>query len=203
MPGVAGRMDHLGVGLEGHRLFAAALDSNQNTVEVIDLQAGKRIFSIHGQSKPQGVFYSGEFKKLFVANGNDGTYKAFDGADLKLLSSAPLGINPNHVGYDPATKYLYVGFRDEKSGRLGIVDTSTGRHLGGITTDTLPGGIKIESGGPRIFVTLLGKKRLGIIDRNKREQIATWPLARPIAALALDEGHHRLFARSQQQWASS
>src|SRR5215467_7232159 len=57
MPGVTGRMDHLGIDLVGHRVFAAALGESQNTVEVIDYQAGKRTFSIKGQSKPQGVFY--------------------------------------------------------------------------------------------------------------------------------------------------
>ena len=61
-------------------------------------------------------------------------------------------------------------------------------------TDALPGGIKIESAGPRIFVTLFGEKRLGVVDRNKREQIAAWPLAFPVQALALDESRHRLFA---------
>jgi len=194
MPGVSGRMDHLGIDLDGHRLFAAALGANQNTVEVIDLDAGRRVFSIRGQSKPQGVFYSAEFNRLFVANGGDGTYKVFSGADLKLLSSVPLGINPNHVGYDPATKYLYVGFRDASSGRLAVIDTSTGKSIGDIRTDALPGGIKIETAGPRIFVTLLGQRKLGVIDRNQREQIATWPIEHPVAALALDESHHRLFA---------
>ncbi|HJT07277.1 MAG TPA: hypothetical protein VJ747_10140 [Stellaceae bacterium] len=194
MPGVVGRMDHLGIDLAGHRLFAAALGNEQNTVEVIDVEAGKRVFSIRGQSKPQGVFYSAEFRKLFVSNGGDGTYKVFSGGDFKLISSVMLGTNPNHVGYDPATKYLYIGFRDERSGRLAMVDTSTGRHIGDIRTDALPGGIKLESKGPRIFVTLLGQKYLGIIDRTKRQQLATWPLAHPVAALALDENHHRLFA---------
>ena len=73
MPGVSGRMDHLGVDVEGGRLFAAALGNRQNTVEVIDLKAGKRTFSIRGQSMPQGVFYSADFKRFFVANGKDGT----------------------------------------------------------------------------------------------------------------------------------
>ncbi|HEY2458235.1 MAG TPA: hypothetical protein VGI13_13110, partial [Candidatus Acidoferrum sp.] len=63
MPGVQGRMDHLGIDVKGKRLFAAALDDNQNTVEVIDLKVGKRVFSIPGQSKPQGVFYSPNYKK--------------------------------------------------------------------------------------------------------------------------------------------
>jgi WD40 repeat protein len=194
MPGVTGRMDHLGVDLNGRRLFAAALGSNQNTVEVIDLAAGRRVFSIRGQSRPQGVFYSAEFKRLFVANGGDGTYKVFRGDDLALVATVPLGVNPNHVGYDAATKYLYVGFRDATSGRLAIVDTSTGKNIGDIRTDALPGGIKIETAGSRIFVTLLGARKLGVIDRGKRGEIATWPIPHPVAALALDESRHRLFA---------
>ena len=73
MPNVKGRLDHFGVDLKGQRLFVAALGDDQNTVEVIDLMSGKWISSIPGQSKPQGLFYSSDFKKLFVANGTDGT----------------------------------------------------------------------------------------------------------------------------------
>ena len=57
------RMDYLGVDVQGNRLFAAALGDNQNTVEVIDLKAGKRVASIPGQVKPQGIFYSGDYQK--------------------------------------------------------------------------------------------------------------------------------------------
>jgi hypothetical protein len=64
MPGVLGRLDHLGVDIEGGRLFAAALGDRQNTVEVIDLKLGRRISSIRGQSMPQGVFYSTDLKKI-------------------------------------------------------------------------------------------------------------------------------------------
>src|SRR6266446_5119205 len=104
MPNVKGRLDHFGVDLEGRRLFVAALGDDQNTVEVIDLKMGKRIFSIPGQSKPQGVFYSPDFKKLFVANGTDGTCKIFMGDTFELIVNLPIGTD--HVGYDPATKYL-------------------------------------------------------------------------------------------------
>jgi DNA-binding beta-propeller fold protein YncE len=194
MPGVTGRMDHLSVDLEGHRVFAAALGDNQNTVEVVDYQAGKRVFSIKGQSKPQGVFYSAEFKKLFVANGDGGNYNIFRGDDLSLIATVPLGINPNHVGFDPASKYLYVAFRDPNAGHLAIVDTATGKNIGDIKTDALPGGIKFESKGPRVFVTLQGLNKLGVVDRNKRQQIATFPLPQLVQSLALDEGNHRLFA---------
>ena len=142
---VKGRMDHLGVDVKGKRLFAAALDNN--TLEVIDLKAGKRVFSIPGQSMPQGVFYSPDFKRLFVANGTDGTCKIYTGDTFKLIASLPLGEDADHVGYDPATKYLYAGYGSTKSGALGIVDTRTNRHVGDIKTDGRPGGIKIEKSG--------------------------------------------------------
>src|SRR5579871_3760923 len=118
MPGVQGRLDHSAADLKGRRLFVAALGDNQNTVEVVDLKSGKRVASIPGQSKPQGVFYSADFKKLFVANGTDGTCKIFDANTLKLIDSLPVGADADHVGYDPATKYLYVGTGDAKAGAL-------------------------------------------------------------------------------------
>jgi DNA-binding beta-propeller fold protein YncE len=194
MPNVKGRMDHLGVDIKGKRLFAAALDND--TVEVIDLKAGKRVFSIPGQSKPQGIFYSTDFKRLFVANGIDGACKIYNGDKFTLIDNLTLGTNPNHVGYDPATKYLYVGIGipNSEAGALAIVDTHSNKHIGDIKTDVHPGGVKIEKSGPRIFVTLRGLPKLGVIDRKEREEITTWPVGAPfITSLAFDETHHRLF----------
>ncbi|MBX9842070.1 MAG: YncE family protein [Xanthobacteraceae bacterium] len=201
MSGVSGRLDHLGVDVEGGRLFAAALGDSQNTVEVIDLKAGKRISSIRGQSMPQGVFYSADFKKLFVANGKDGTVKIFRGDNLGLVGSLPVGTGADHVGYDQATKDLYVGVSipNSRVGELAIVDTRTNKKIGAIQTDSRPGGIKIETASPRIFVTLGGLPRVGVVDREKQKQIATWPLTGvpSVVALALDETNHRLFGASR------
>jgi hypothetical protein len=197
MPGVVGRLDHLGVDVEGGRLFAAALGDSQNTVEVIDLKLGKRISSIRGQSMPQGVFYSADFKTLFVANGKDGTLKIFNGDNFSLVASLSIGGNADHVGYDQVTKDLYVGtsIPNLRAGELAIIDTQTNKQIGSIRTESRPGGIKIESSGPRIFVTLGGVPKVGVIDREKRQVTATWPLTGvpSVVALALDEAHHRLF----------
>ncbi len=194
MPNVKGRLDHFGVDLEGSRLFVAALGDDQNTVEVIDLKMGKRVFSIPGQSKPQGLFYSPDFKKLFVANGTDGTCKIFAGDTFKLIDNLPIGTDADHVGYDPATKYLYVGFGDAKSGGLAIIDTRSNKHITDIKTDARPGGIKIEKSRPQIYVTLSGATKLGVVDLKKRAQVTAWPTGvQANVALALDESHHRLF----------
>ena len=145
---VKGRMDYLGVDIKGQRLFAAALENN--TLEVIDLKAGKRVFSIAGQSKPQGVFFSPDFNRLFVANGGDGTCKVYDGDTFKLIENLAVGTDADHVSYDPVTKYLYVSYGDPKSGGLSIIDVASLKHVAGIKTDARPGGIKIEKSGPRI-----------------------------------------------------
>jgi DNA-binding beta-propeller fold protein YncE len=199
MPGVQGRLDHSAADVKGKRLFVAALGDNQNTVEVIDLQANQRVASIPGQSKPQGVFYSAELKKLFVANGTDGTCKIFDAATLKLIDSLTIGSDADHVGYDPATRYLYVGVGDAKGGALSVIDTRTNKHVEDIKTDARPGGIKFDKGSPRIFVTLAGATTLGVVDRTKREQVATWSVSgvQGNVSLALDEKDHRLFAGSR------
>lgn len=196
MPGVQGRMDHLGVDVKGKRLFAAALD--HNTVEVLDLKAGKRISSITGQNMPQGVFYSPNFKRLFVANGKDEDCKIFRGDNFQLITKLPIGTDANHVGYDSATKYLYVGNGDAKSGQLSIVDTHSNQHIGDIKTEVRPGGIKFETSGPRIFVTLTGAAKVGVIDRKQRQQIGSWPAPEPVLSLAIDPDHHRLFGGTRK-----
>ena len=50
LPNVEGRIDHLAIDLKGQRLFVAALGNN--TLEVIDLRAGKRIRGIGGLNEP-------------------------------------------------------------------------------------------------------------------------------------------------------
>jgi DNA-binding beta-propeller fold protein YncE len=200
MPGVQGHTDHISVDIKGKRIFVPANGEKQNTVEVIDLSAGKRIASIPGQSRPQGTFYSGDFNTLFVTNGADGTCRIFRGDTFKLIDSLTLGPDANQVGYDPETKYLYAGLGDRNSGTLAIVDTSTNKQIGAIKTDARPGGITFDNSGPRIFVNLNGATKLGVLDRKKREQIATWPVtgAENYGPLALDETHHRLFLGSRK-----
>src|SRR4051812_50164183 len=53
LDGVQGRIDHMAVDATNGRLYVAALGNN--TVEVIDLKAGKRIGQIAGLKKPQGM----------------------------------------------------------------------------------------------------------------------------------------------------
>src|SRR5512136_384295 len=85
LPGVQGRFDHFAIDVKGRRLFVAALGNN--TLEVVDLAAGKRIQSVGGMSKPTGVLYLPEPNRILVGNGDDGTLKILDGATFKVVES--------------------------------------------------------------------------------------------------------------------
>jgi hypothetical protein len=47
LPGVEGRIDHMSADVQGQRLFVSALGNN--TLEVLDLKAGKRLARLTGQ----------------------------------------------------------------------------------------------------------------------------------------------------------
>ena len=85
LPGVKGRFDHFVIDTKGRRLFVAALGNN--TLEVLDLAAGKRIKTITGLHKPTGVPYLTTPNQIGVANGDDGTFKLFDGTSYALTKT--------------------------------------------------------------------------------------------------------------------
>src|SRR6266566_4954355 len=69
LPGVKGRFDHFAADAKGGRLFVAALGNN--TLEVLDVAAGKPLKSITGLHKPTGVVFLPEVNQIGVANGDD------------------------------------------------------------------------------------------------------------------------------------
>jgi len=78
LPNVKGRLDHMDVDVKGKRLFVAGLENG--TFEVVDLQAGKRVRSIPGFKKAQGALFVPALNKLFLASGDDGMLRVFEGA---------------------------------------------------------------------------------------------------------------------------
>jgi YVTN family beta-propeller protein len=89
MADLQGRIDHLSIDLKGQRLFVAALGNN--SLEIVDLKENKLIHTINGLAEPQGIAYIPSSNRVFVANGKDGSVRAFDAATWKMLKSIPYG----------------------------------------------------------------------------------------------------------------
>src|SRR5712692_3522829 len=85
LPEVEGRIDHLAVDVLHRRLFVAALGNN--TLEVVDLAAGKRVHTITGLHEPQGIAYVPVRNRIYVANGEDGKLNIYNGTSFELLQT--------------------------------------------------------------------------------------------------------------------
>ena len=190
LAGVEGRIDHLSVDLKGERLFVAALGNN--TAEVIDLRAGKRIRSLTGFHEPQGVAFVGDYNKLFVANAKGGACDILDGSSLKPIKSVKFSDDADNIRYDAKAHAVYVGYG---SGALGIIDAANGEQRGAIKLAAHPESFQLEQSGSRIFVNTPDAGSIVVLDREKKAKLADWsfPKAKANYPMALDEKHHRLF----------
>ena len=193
LPNVTGRIDHMALDPEGSRLFVAALGNN--TLEAIDLKAGKVTDEIKGLKEPQGVVYVPEDNKLLVTNGDGDTLDIYDGQSLKLLTQVVLGEDPDNVRYDATTGYAYVGYGAGTGSALGVVDVQNGTKVADIKLSGHPESFQLEESGQRIFVNVPTAGHIAVVDRDKGSVMETWPLSNVTEnfPMALDEGNHRLF----------
>jgi DNA-binding beta-propeller fold protein YncE len=189
LPGVQGRFDHFAIDVQGRRLFVAALGNN--TLEVLDLAAGKRIQSVAGMSKPTGILSLLEPSQVLVANGNDGTLKILDAVTFKVAHNLTGFDDADNLRFDPNTKLAYLGYGD---GALGIIDTAAAREVARVKLPAHPESFQLEQGGRRIFVNVPDARQVAVIDREKRAVVETWPMEKFQAnfPMALDEANHRL-----------
>ena len=190
LPGVSGRFDHFACDAPGPRLVVAALGND--TAEVLDLAKSSHLKSLPGLSKPTGVLILAESKRIFVANGNEGTLRAFDAVNYEPVARIGELDDADNVRFDAAAKLIYVGFGD---GALGVVDPVAGRLLHRIPLAAHPESFQLEIHGPRIFVNVPDAKQIAVVDRVQKIVIAKWSMEkwRGNFSMALDETKHRLF----------
>ena len=107
LEGVKGRFDHFASG-KG-RVFLSGLGNN--SVEIIDLFQGVLSHTITGVPNPQGVAFSPEANKLFVASEKGKVY-IYDGDSYKLISTLDFEGGADNLRYDAANRRVYVGCGD-------------------------------------------------------------------------------------------
>src|ERR1041384_2300389 len=123
---VEGRIDHFSADVKGHRLFMSALGNH--TVEILDIQNGKRLHTIPDLEEPQGLLYDPSSNRLFAACAKDGTTKVFDATTFQLLATVRFSGNADNIRYDARNQRIVVGY---DAGALGLLDAN-GKRLGDI-----------------------------------------------------------------------
>ncbi len=168
---VKGNFDHFAIDLAGNRLFATP-----------------------------AILYRDDLKRLYVTDGEAGDLKIADSESYKIVSSVKLLEDADSIGYDPATKLLYIdnggGDVHQTYSMLSVVDTTAGKKVVDIKVDgdTLEA-MALDKSSSRLYLNNKAKSQVDVIDREKRTLIASWPvtLAKTNVAMAYDEANHRLF----------
>lgn len=195
LEGVKGRFDHFASG-KG-RVFVSGLGNN--SVEVIDLFQGTRAHEITGVPNPQGVAFSPEANKLFVASEKGKVY-VYDGDSYKLLNTLDFDGGADNLRYDAATKRVYVGCGDdEKNSAIAAIDAMTGKRtdevykLGGE-----PESFQLEKSGPNIYVNVPDLKQIVAINRTTKD-LTRWTVTNlQNFPMALDETDHRIIVGTRE-----
>lgn len=188
LPNVEGRIDHFSADVKGQRLFMAALGNH--TVEVLDVQSGKRVHTFPDLAEPQGLYYNPFTNRLFVACASDGATKVFDGGTFQPLGAAKFSADADNIRYDARAQRVIVGYGD---GALAFLD-SNGKKTGEIALDAHPESFQLEKSGPRAFVNVPDKKEIQVVDLVKNTMLGRWPVTSALRnyPMAFDEAHHRL-----------
>jgi DNA-binding beta-propeller fold protein YncE len=190
MPNVKGRIDHLAFDAKHRRLFVAALGNN--TLEVVDVNAGRVEKSIAGFGEPQGVLYVPEVDRLYVASGSGNRVDVLDGTTLVPAKRFTKLDDADNLRYDAAARKVYVGYG---KGALRVLNLATDAPATDIRLAGHPESFQLEQAGTRIFVNVPSAKHVAVVDRAQNRTVATWgtPGVSNNYPMALDEAAHRLF----------
>lgn len=170
LPAVSGRVDHMAVDFARKRLFVAEIGNN--TLDVVDLDAGRQIRRISGLAEPQGVGYAPQADLVAVANGGDGSVRFYHGAELAPAGAVMLGSDADDVRIDPGTGNFVVGYG---SGGLAIIDPNGRAKIGDVELAAHPEGFVIGAAG-RAYVNVPGAGQIAVVDLLSKKWLAGWKL---------------------------
>ncbi|HYP79291.1 MAG TPA: hypothetical protein VEQ17_03320, partial [Steroidobacteraceae bacterium] len=166
---VSGRIDHLAVDLQRQRLYVAELGND--SVGVVDLGSRSLLRNLPGLREPQGVLFVAATDELYVANGGDGSLRAFRGSDLSASGLVSLGGDVDNLRLDPLGRFIAAG---HDNGALALIDAPSHRRIADIPLRAHPEGFQLSADGRRAFVNVPGNREIAVIDMTLRKQIDSW-----------------------------
>ena len=196
LAGPVGGLDHLALDARRGRLFVA--NTANNSLDVVDLKAGRLLTQVPGQGRIRGVAYAADLDRIFVGNGTGGIFNAIDGEDYSVLKTLALGTDADNVRYNPSARRAYLVHADEE---LAVIDTTTYATRSPIPLPKDLGAFQLESGRPRMYLNAKSAGQVIVIDSQTDKVVARFPVA-PAgmnAALAIDEPGRLLFVGCRKE----
>lgn len=185
-----GKLDHLELDAKGQRLFVA--NKPNNTLDIIDLKAGKMVKQIASQQGIQGIAYAPDLDRIFAALSTDGYCNVFDGKKYEMIKTIKFKDDADNVRYKASTNKVYVAHADTS---LAVVNAKTYKVEKDIKLPSTPEGFELETKRPRLYINC-PPNNLVVIDTEKNEIIGKPYVLKKGEGnhpVAIDEANHRLY----------
>lgn len=172
--GGQGGWDYLTVDPQTHRLY---VPRSTHTM-VIDSESGKTLAGIPGQKIAHGVAVVPEAGRGFITDGGNGVIVIFDLKTYAVLGSIVAQPDADGIIYDPASGKVVVVSGD--SGTLMSIKPDIDPKNGKIDTPLELGGAPeflASDGAGKVYVNLMDKNEVAVVDMKARKVVARWPVA--------------------------
>lgn len=190
--GGEGGWDYVTVDSDRHLVFL----TRSNHVMVLNGTSGKVIADIPGQQRDHGVALVPAAGRGFISDGSDGSIFIFDLKTYAVLGKVMAEPDADGIVYDRASDRVLVVSGD--SGSLYSFSPTIDPHGGQVTAKVELGGTPeffVSDGQGRVYVNLVNKDEIAVVDSRAMKVVARWPTAPGGAptGIAIDADTHRLF----------
>lgn len=193
--GGAGGWDYLSFDAQRRHLFVTRGDR----VEVVDVDAAKRIGTIPATPGVHGVALDQAMRRGYASNGQDASVTVFDLDTLETVATvAGTGEKPDAILYDPASKHVLTF--NGKGRSFSVIDPSSNKVTATVPLSGKPEFAVTDEAG-HVYVNIEDRAELVRIDAMANTVTARWKLGscQSPSGLAIDNAHHRLFSVCDNQ----
>ena len=173
--GGQGGWDYLTVDPQMHRLY---VPRSTHTM-VIDSESGKTVADIPGQTKAHGVAVVPKAGRGFITDGGgSGAIMIFDLKTNAVVGSIVAQPDADGIIYDPASDRVVVVSGD--GGTLMSIKPDIDPKSGKIEAPVELGGAPeflASDGAGKVYVNLMDKNEVAVVDMKARKVVARWPVA--------------------------
>jgi YVTN family beta-propeller protein len=183
---------------DGRYLLVTTNGNGDQTIDVIDLQAGKSIQTVVVKKSWLGLAFAPDGKRFFVSGGDDNEVMVFNFAGGKAEQSGKIILGgadyhklddkgrdearrkslgefafPAGIAVTPDGRRLYVA--ENLTGKVAVVDLVASRVITKIAVGDYPYDCVISGDGGRVYVSNWGSRSVAVIDPTNNQVVNTIP----------------------------
>ncbi len=150
--------------------IAYSSNERDNTLSVVDLDAGKTIRTVPTGQRPRGILVTPDGKYVLICAGDDDEIQIFDTTTFKVVRTIPTP-DPELFALRPSGNPLYVS--NENDALVTVWNIDTGDKIASIPTGVEPEGMDVSPDGETIVNTSETTNMAHFIDFKAEKMVAS------------------------------